>query len=294
MTQPCTVLVTGATGQQGGSVARALLGKGHRVRALTRHPDSGPARDLARLGAETVYANFDDRLSLIGAARGADVVFAVSTPFEAGTAVEVSQGLGLLEACKRAEVARIILSSVAGADQRTGIPHFDSKHRLEQHAASMGVAFSIVAPVFFMENLLASWMLPALRDGRLALALPAMRKVQMIAVEDIGAFVAELVADPKLHAGERVEIAGDDVTGMDAADVLTRASGDEIEYAEIGLDQVGAASEDMARVFAWLRDVEVRADLPALRRNHARVGWHTLEAWARKQDWAILKPTSER
>ena len=124
MTTPLTVLVTGATGSQGGAVARRLLKRGHRVRAFTRSADSPAARSLTDSGAEVLTGSFDEPDSLVRASRGADAVFAMATPFEAGREAEVRQGRHVFEAAREAGVGHLVYSSVASADQVTRIPHF--------------------------------------------------------------------------------------------------------------------------------------------------------------------------
>jgi uncharacterized protein YbjT (DUF2867 family) len=105
-----TVLVTGATGNQGGAVTRALLDAGHRVRALTRRTGSSAALALAGAGAEVVAGDFGDPASLRAACRGADGVFVMSAPFEAGTEAEVRQATAVLEAAVEAGVGQVVFS----------------------------------------------------------------------------------------------------------------------------------------------------------------------------------------
>ena len=149
-----SVLVTGATGKQGGAVARVLLSNGHRVRAMVRNVNSPPARELEHRGAEPFAADLDDVGSLERAAAGMDAVFAMSTP-ASGVEAETRQGIAIVNAAQAAGATHIVYSSVAGADQKTGIPHFESKFKVEQHLRTRGVRFTIIGPVYFMENLIA-------------------------------------------------------------------------------------------------------------------------------------------
>ena len=169
------VLVTGATGKQGGACVDALLTRGHQVRALTRNSGSPAARRLREQGVEIVVGDFTDRDSLVRAARGVDAVYAMTTPYEKGAEKEIAQGMTLTDASKAAGVAHLIYSSVASANRATGISHFDGKYEVEKHIQASGIPYTIVAPVFFMENLLEPWSLPSLRQGKLAMALPANR-----------------------------------------------------------------------------------------------------------------------
>jgi uncharacterized protein YbjT (DUF2867 family) len=150
---PLVALVIGATGRQGGAVARRLLERGHRVRVFARSADSSAGRELERLGAKVWIGSFDDPDSLWRAARGVDAVFAMSTPLEAGFEAEVRQGSNVLEAAKAAGVGHLVYSSVAGADRGTGIPHFETKAELERQLAGLDLPHTILAPVDFMERL---------------------------------------------------------------------------------------------------------------------------------------------
>src|SRR5882757_9881217 len=132
MATTARVLVTGATGSQGGAVAKLLLDHGHQVRAVTRQPDSPAAKALAARGVELVVGDLTDRPAMEAAARGVDAVFAMGTPYENGTAVEIQQGVTLADAAKAAG-AFLVYSSVSNADQKTGVPHFDSKYEVEKH-----------------------------------------------------------------------------------------------------------------------------------------------------------------
>lgn len=288
MSDKQTVLVTGATGKQGGAAVEALLGRGHKVIALTRNPDSDRAKRLANRGVNVAAGDFADFDSLVRAATGADAVYAMTTPFDVGIESEIKQGLALVNAVKAANVGHLILASVAGADRNTGIPHFDSKYEVEKQLASLGVPHSIVAPVYFMDNLLEQWNVPALREGKLTMAMPAERRLQQVAVSDIGAFAAALVERREAVFGKRYDIAGDELTGTDAASVVSRATGRDIRFEGFPPDQLRRDSEDMALMFEWFDGVGFSADIEALRREFPDVPWLSFEDWAFMQDWSTL------
>ena len=132
MSTPKLVLVTGATGNQGGAVVRALLKQEHQVRALTRNPASPAAQRLAEQGVEIAIGDFTDHDSLVRAARSVDAIYAMTTPFEQGVEKETAQGIAMTNAAKAAGVGHLVYSSVASADRATGIPHFDSKYAVFQ------------------------------------------------------------------------------------------------------------------------------------------------------------------
>jgi uncharacterized protein YbjT (DUF2867 family) len=288
MAQSKLVLVTGATGKQGGACVEALLTRGHQVRALTRNSASPAANRLRERGVEITVGDFSDRDSLMRAARGADAVYAMSTPYEQGAEKETAQGITITDAARAARVGHFVYSSVASANRGTGIEHFDGKYAVEKHLQASGVPYTIVAPVFFMENLLQPWTLPSLRQGKLTMALPASRPLQQITVADIGAFVAAVIERSDTVFGRRFDIAGDELTGDQAAAILSKVTGREIRYEGFPPEVLRAQSEDMARMFGWFDSTGYAADIKNLRRDFPEVTWHTFEQWARKQDWSVL------
>ena len=283
-----TVAVTGATGQQGGAVTRALLEKGFSVRALSRNPGSERAVELGQHGVELVRADFDDPQSLQDAFRGAEAAFIVSTPFEAGVERETEQGIRAVEAAKAAGVGHVVFSSVAGANNRTGVPHFDSKFRVEQHLQSDGVPYTIIAPAFFYDNMLAAFALPNLKQGTFAQALPAGIKLQCVATDSIGSFAAHVFANPDRFYEKRIDIAGDSLTGSEFASALSRAAGRDIKYYEVPLDQVKSQSEDMALMYDWFEKVGYSIDISSLKHDYPDVKWPSFSEWAGRQDWSVL------
>lgn len=150
-----TIVISGATGQQGGATARALAGKGFPLRALTRDPNSDKAKALvAATGAELVKADLDDEASIKAALQGAWGAYAVQNTWTAGVEGEEAQGHRFAKAAFDAGVQHYVYASVGSADRKTGIPHFDNKSRVEDTVRSLGFpSYSIFRPVFFMENL---------------------------------------------------------------------------------------------------------------------------------------------
>lgn len=288
MTTKRHVLVTGATGQQGGAVAAALLSRGHRVTALTRKPDGEAARRLASAGAEIRAGDLGDGDSVRQAARGVDTMFLMGNSYEAGTEEETRQGIIAADAVKGAGIGHLIYSSVGDADKATGIPHFESKYRVERHIAGLGIPYTISAPVAFMENAVAPWSIAGLRQGVHAFALPPRRAVQLVAVADIGAFVAVLAERRETVFGKRFDIAGDELAGEEQAKILSQAIGRPIAYQEIPIAVMRQQSEDAALMFEWFDRTGYSADVAALRRDFPEVGWHGFADWARDFDWSVL------
>jgi len=287
MPRSIVVAVAGATGKQGGAVARMMLHRGHEVRALTRRPESKVAADLQALGAIIFEADLDDAAAVQRAARGADSFFLMATPYEAGVSAEVRQARTAAKAATEAGVRHLVYSSVASADQDTGIPHFESKREVEDYVRKLGVAYTIVGPVFFMENLLGPTFLQGLRAGRLSMPLKASRQLQVVAVEDIAGFVRIVLERPSEFQGKRIDIASDNLTGPEMAMVLS-ADGRDIDYAEASLAPLRARNADLARMWEWFGRAGYRADIDTLTRSHPEVGWHDFRHWAREQDWSVL------
>jgi uncharacterized protein YbjT (DUF2867 family) len=276
MSSPSTILVTGATGQQGGALAQLLLAKGRQVRALTRKADSPAANELRSRGAELAIGDFEDRASLERAMRGVDAVYLMATPFGGGTEAEVRQGTAAADVAGESGVGHLVYSSVSDADRQTGVPHFDSKYEIEQHVRGLGIPYTIIAPAYFMENL----DLRSVREGRLGLPLPATRKLQQTALTDIAGFAALVLERGEPFFGKRVNIASDELSGGEMTAILSDVVGHGIEYVEVPLDGVMAQSEDLGLMFEWFDRVGYSADIAALHREYPEVGWQTFEAWA--------------
>ena len=281
------MLVTGATGQQGGSVARRLLDGGFRVRGITRNPESDAASKLAGLGAEMVRAEFTDTGSLTAALEGVDAVFAMTTPFEAGVDAEMAQGVALVDVAAATGVDHFVYSSVASADKATGVPHFDSKYGVEEHLAASKLRWSVIAPVYFMDNLFFPDMLNGLKNGTYAIALPTDLPLQQIATEDIGAFAAHVLANPEEFAGKRIDIAGDELSSRQSADVLAGILGKPIPVVELPIDGIRSFSEDLALMYEWFVSTGYVADIEGLRSSYPEVGWTRFEEWATRIPGAL-------
>jgi uncharacterized protein YbjT (DUF2867 family) len=288
-----TYFVAGATGKQGGAVARQLLARGHRVRVYTRNPGGAEARLLQRLGAELCPGGFDDAVPLERALRGCDGAFGMSAFTEAGVEAEVRRGRCLVDAVRRTGVPHLVYSSMAGADRTTGVAHIDSKFQLERHLAHAGVPYTILAPVFFMENWLS--ILPgAVARGTLSYPLPAHRTLQMVAVDDVAAFARMALERSAELENRRVEIAGEALTMERIARVLGDAVRRPLRYDAVPLEAVWARNEELGRLCAWLDWDGTWVDVERLRARYRDLGWTSLETWARRQDWdTLLGPTGE-
>ena len=254
-----TVLITGATGQQGGAVARELVGKGFTLRAMTRKPDSNAAKALASKGLEIVKGDLDDAASLGKALEGAWGVFAVQNTWEAGVEKEEEQGKRIAKTARAKGVQHFVYSSVGSAHRKTGIPHFDNKWHVEEAVRELKFpSHVILRPVFFMENLPSPWFL---NGDKIYAAMDPKTVLQMIAVQDIGRYGALAFTDAGTLAGKEIDIAGDALTMPTAAATLSKALGKSIEFVRIPIEEVRKNSEDFAIMLEWFDKVGYNADI---------------------------------
>jgi uncharacterized protein YbjT (DUF2867 family) len=271
------ILVTGATGQQGGSLSRLLLQKKHKVYALTRNIQSSAAQDLRNRGANIVKGDLDDSDSLKRAVKDVESVFLMGTPFEDGTEGETRRGKLMADIAKENSIEHLVYSSVANANKNTGIPHFESKYKVEQHIKNLEIPHTIIGPTFFMENLLG----PGLDQGQLALPLSSSTTLQQSALENIAEFSALVLERHKPFLGKRIDIASDEVTGEQAAKILSNELRQRIRYVPVSLEQVYQANEDMARMYEWYEKVGTGIDISSLHQEYPEVNWLSFRDWAK-------------
>lgn len=255
------VLVSGATGRQGGAVTRELLDRGYTVRALTRNPSSERAQELQALGAELVKGDFDDRESIDSAVQGVYGVFSVQQWWGQGVEAEQRQGINFADAAKAAGVEHFVYASVASANKSTGIPHFDSKYAIEQHIRSIELPYTMLRPVSFM-----GWDKEEIASGKFVHALRADKPQQYIAVRDIGMFAAEVFDNPEKWLGHVIDIASDELTMTELAELFSKVTGNPVEYVQAPWSQLEPAfGTELTIMFKWFDNVGYSADIDGLR-----------------------------
>lgn len=277
-----TILVSGATGQQGGAVLRHLLDIGFHVRVLTRNPNQTTARDLAESGVEVFKGDFMERDSLDRALDGVHGAFSVQNAHSAGIEGEIEQGKAFADAAKDANVKHFVYTSVGGAERNTGIPHFDSKGEIEKHIHSIGLPATILRPVFFMNN----WtrFKETILGGQLLSPLSPDTKLQQIAVDDIGFFAALAFADPDKWIDQAIEIAGDELTMTETAETFSHALDQKVEFVQVPWDKwEEQAGEEMTTMYRWFEEKGYQADIKKLRDLHP--GLKNLTSFLQTQDW---------
>ncbi|WP_432042555.1 NmrA/HSCARG family protein [Streptomyces cadmiisoli] len=270
------ILVLAATGGQGKAVTDALLGRGAKVRAMVRNPESPAARLLAVEGVDVVTGSLSDRLSLGAAMEGVAGVFAYTTPFDAGVEAEVAQGRAILAAAGEKRVPHLVFSSVAGAEQGSGVPHFDSKARIEAELVSGDVPHTILGPTYFFDNALGG--AQRLLSGALDLPLPSHKPLQQLARADHGAFAAGVLLNPAPYLGRRIELASDAPTPAQMAATLSGALGRVVRHEYFPLDVIG--DPDMHAMWTFLDGPGYRVDIPTLHTAHPEISWTSFADWA--------------
>jgi uncharacterized protein YbjT (DUF2867 family) len=259
-TNPAPVLVTGATGRQGGATARALLAAGVPVRALVRDAATDRAKAVEAFGAELVTGDLHDRDSVIRAAEGACAVFSVQMPgitaegfdFEG----EVAQGVNLIEGAKAAGVPQFVHTSVSGAGQHTETPGWaegrwasmeptlGAKSAIQDRVRAAGFPhWTLLKPGFFMENFLPSmaFLFPRGIEGGLVSVLNPETRLSLVAVDDIGRAAAAAITAPERFDGVELELASDYLSMTEIAEVLSRALGTQLSAPDMTEEEALAA-----------------------------------------------------
>jgi len=283
------IAVTGATGQQGGAVARKLLADGWKVRALTRDVNKPAAQELASLGAEVVAGDMEDRAQLDSAFKEAYGVFSVQNFWlpNVGFEGEITQGKNVADAAKTAGVQHLVFSSVGAAHRGLGQKHFESKWIVEQYIHSLDIPYTILRPAAFMENY--NWSRAYILSGTFTgNGLRPDKGFQIIAVEDVASFVALAFANPKEYLGKTLELAGDELTESQIAETFGKVIGRPVTLAAPAGSRGRASDEEMIAMFNFFNGEAYDADIPALRKLHP--GLLTFEQYLRKNGWENAEP----
>ncbi|UCC92209.1 MAG: NmrA/HSCARG family protein [Thermoplasmata archaeon] len=289
-----TILVLGATGNQGGAVLRHLMPRGWRLRAMTRDASKPAAMDLAAQGVEVVEGDWMDPESLERAMDGCYGVYAVTTPYEVGVEGETAHGIAMADAAHKMGVEHYVYSSVASANDETGIPHFESKRRVEMHLKELNLPYTIVRPVFLMENFTLPSTKQSITSGTLSMAINPDQPLQMIALDDVGYAVARVFDRREKYLRKAVDLAGDELTMPEAAKRLGEAMGCDVTFKQVSMDNLRALSDDYAAMYDWFNRGGYHVDLEMQRVFNPRI--HRFDDWVRETKWSDEEceyPTAE-
>ncbi|MFF1745438.1 NmrA family NAD(P)-binding protein [Streptomyces mirabilis] len=286
------VVVTGATGRQGGTTARRLLAAGRPVRALVRDTTVGAAKALEAAGAELVRGGFDDPSSLPAALEGAAALFAVPPVAfgPAGTDVqrEFARGRALADAASAAGVEHVVFTGVASTPDRPA--GSEGKKRIEDYLRERIPSVTVLRPVRFMSNYVASptMGIDGIVGGVHRHIFPADEPVQIIAVEDIAEFAALAFDQPDRFAGRTLELAGDAPTPTEAVAAISEATGAAVRYEQLSHAEAAALNPEIGRVRErWASGARWHADVEVLRVVHP--GLRTLADWLAESGAALLR-----
>jgi uncharacterized protein YbjT (DUF2867 family) len=274
------ILVFGATGQQGGSVAAALRKAGWKVRALVREPASEGSAALRAAGVDVVQGDFDDIASLRTAMQGVHGVFSVQPSSPTGIISdddEVRYGVAVADVARASGVEHLVYSSGGAVGEKpTGMGHFESKARIEAHIRTLPITATIIRPASFMEMLVMPGF--GLDKRQFNFFIKPEQAIQLQAVEDIGKIVAAIFADKPRYGGKTIDIASDVVTGRDLERLFSEAAGFPIAYARFS-DEVLAANPFLRKLTDLVDEgvLSGKADLDACRSMNPQL--QTLRAW---------------
>jgi uncharacterized protein YbjT (DUF2867 family) len=271
ITKEDLILVIGATGRQGGAVARKLLEKNWKVRVLARNPEK--AFELKERGAEVVVGNLDEPSTLEKAYQGVSGVFSVQNFWETGFEREIAQGKLLADLAKKYQIKHFIYSSVQSSGRKTGIPHFDSKWQIEEHIRGLKLPYTILRPVFLMQNFLYPDFKKAIDSGVLPMEVKSNRSLQMVNVEHVGDF-AQLSFEKQL-IGEEIDLASEELTPVQMADVFSRALGKTVKYVYIPLEESERTKgKEWSKMFEWFNKTGYNVNIQQLK---SRYGVHLMD-----------------
>jgi uncharacterized protein YbjT (DUF2867 family) len=286
------ILVTGATGKQGGVTARRLLAGGWPVRALVRDLTAPAAAALAAAGAELRRGDFDDPASLPPALDGAAAVFGIPpaafSPTGPDTDLEAARGRALIDAAAAAGIEQIVFSTVASAS--TATRGSTGKSLIERYLHDHIALPTVLRPVRFMTNYLGvgGIGIDGISNGVHRHLFPPHEPMQIIALEDIAEFAALAFAEPTRFAGRTLELAGDEPTPVDAAAAITEATGITVRYEQLTDSEAAAISPEVAEVRkSWHAGHRWHADIEALRVIHP--GLRTLTDWLTESGAAAIR-----
>ncbi|MCX4992537.1 MULTISPECIES: NmrA/HSCARG family protein [unclassified Streptomyces] len=292
MTTDRLVLVTGATGRQGGATTRRLLAAGRPVRALVRDATAPAAKALETAGAELVRGDFDDPSSLPAALEGAAALFAVPPgafgPSGSDAEREFARGRALIDAAAAAGIGHVVFTGVASTPGRPG--GSEGKQRIEDHLRERIRSVTVLRPVRFMSNYLGSTPigLDGIVHGVHRHIFPPDEPVQIIAVEDIAEFAALAFDHPDRFAGRSLELAGDAPTPAEAVAAISEATGAAVRYEQITHAEAAALNPGIAQVRErWAAGSRWHADIEVLRVIHP--GLRTLADWLAESGATLLR-----
>jgi uncharacterized protein YbjT (DUF2867 family) len=280
------ILVTGATGRQGGAVVQNLLKNNLPVRALTRSPDSISSQALISKGVQLIKGDMGNPDSLIHAMTDCYAVFSIQNFFEYGAEPEIRYGKNMADAAKKTGVSHFVYSSVCNAGDHTGVPHFETKFIIEKYIQQIGLPATILRPVKFMENYYILQVFKGILGGKLFDPINAAKRHQMIAAEDIGKYAAAVFLNPDKSMGLEIELAGDELSNDQIADTMSHILGTKIKFRRLPLFVARLMMDrEMYLMFKWFNEKGFSADMERTKSHFPSIVPTTLSKWLLNENW---------
>lgn len=249
-----TIFVTGATGNQGGAVTTSLIKIGFKVKALTRKPDSVKAQNLQKPNVELIKGDLNDVKSFRHHLKDIDGIFSVQS-FENGVDQEIKQGMDLANLAKEFGINHFLYSSIAGADLNTGIPHFDSKYKIENHIRQIGLPFTIIRANSLFENFLIPQLRSRIMKGKLASPINKNTTQQFISAIDIGKISADIFLNKEKYIGKTMTIGSEEMDMQQVAATFSEVLDKEISYQKFPMLIARLVmGKDLYKMFQWINE----------------------------------------
>lgn len=252
MTDNKTIFVTGGTGNQGGAVVRNLVDQGFKIIALTRNPTSAKGQNLKNLPIQVVKGDLNNADTYREYLKDVYGIFSVQT-FENGVAKEINQGITLATLAKEFGINHFLYSSVYGADLNTGVPHIESKLKIENHIKQIGLPFTIIRPTSLFENFLIPQVKKGILKGKLVQPIRRNTVLQYIAAEDIGKAAARIFQNSGIYLGRTIPLATEQLSTQEVADKFTTVLNKKIEYKKLPvLITRVVLGKNLYKMFKWM------------------------------------------
>ena len=247
-----TVVVTGATGNLGGATTRNLVNNGFRVKALTRDPSSAGAQRLKHSNIDIIKGDLNNPDTYSHYLNDVDGIFFVQT-FEDGTDKEIRNGKAFLDTVKKSGTKHLVYCSVAGADLQTGIPHWESKHQIEQHLKQLNIPFTVIRPVSLYENFLIPQVRSRIQKGKLVSPINREIPQQLIAANDVGKISTEIFKDPTAFLNQIMTVGAEQLNNQEIALIFSEVLRREIKYQKLPAFITRLAmGRNLYKMFSWL------------------------------------------
>ncbi len=278
-----TIFVTGATGNQGSAVVKSLIGKEFNVIGLTRNTEAPKAKALSALGARMVKGDLNYPASYKEYLKEAYGVFGLTT-YVNGIDKELNQGTELASQAKQSGIKHFLYSSVCGSDLHTGIPHWEVKHKIEEHIKAIGLPFTIIRPVSFYQNFLIPQVSSRINKGKLVTPTTPTRTMQFISTDDIGPISVKIFENPQEYLGKTLTIGTEQMDMNKVAETFSKTLGRPISYQKLpGFIVRLAMGKNLHKMFNWcnnndclfIKDIEsVKTEFPGMTRMDQWIKQH--------------------